>query len=126
MKEEIISYCGLICSNCPIHLASIETDIVKKNEMISKIILVCKKEYNIEYSPLDITDCDGCMGESGILFSGCSKCKIRKCAIAKGVINCAYCNDYICDDLNELFKSDPSTTNRLENIRHGSYDSGKH
>lgn len=115
--EEIISYCGLVCRNCPIYLASKETDFVKKNEMISEIISVCKKEYNIEYNPSDITDCEGCMTENGRLFSGCLNCKIRRCAIDKGIISCAYCSDYICGNLNEFFKTDPSAKERLELLR---------
>ena len=115
--EEIISYCGLICGTCPIHLATLETDRTKKNEIISEIIKACKEVYNIDYKPTDITDCDGCMSASGRLFSACSNCRIRSCAIDKGVINCAYCVDYACDNLNEFFKTDPSVKTRLDEIR---------
>lgn len=114
---EIISYCGLVCGGCPIHLASKEKDKLKKDEMICEIIRTCKEDYNIEYKLSDITECDGCMAENGRLFSGCANCKIRSCANNKGVINCAYCSYYICENLNEFFKSDPSAKARLDMIK---------
>jgi hypothetical protein len=115
--EGMISYCGLVCGKCPIYLASRETDKIKKDEMISEIIRICKKEYNIEYTTSDITDCDGCMSDTGRLFSGCRDCRIRNCVINKGILNCAYCSNYVCDNLNSLFKTDPSAKTRLDLIK---------
>jgi Protein of unknown function (DUF3795) len=119
--DETISYCGLSCRTCPIYLASREGDELKKNDLRIGIIKECKKEYGIEYSIHDINDCDGCKSISGNLFSGCTYCKIRVCAIQKKIENCAYCDDYICDLLVEFFKSDRSAKQRLEKI-HNSRD----
>lgn len=85
--------------------------------MITEIIRVCKEEYGIEYLPSDITDCDGCTSSTGIIFSSCKNCRIRKCAVERGILNCAYCNDYACDDLLNLFKSDPGARARLDEIQ---------
>ena len=115
--DAILSYCGLICQSCPIYLAAREPDKIKKEQMVSDIIRGCKEVYNIIYTPADITPCDGCMSQSGIIFSACKKCKIRKCAIEKGYANCAYCDDYACDNLIELFKSDPTAKTRLDELR---------
>ena len=115
--DAILSYCGLICQSCPIYLAGRETDTVKKEKMVADIISVCKEVYNVTYSHADITPCDGCMSQTGIIFSSCKNCRIKKCAIEKGLANCAYCDDYVCDNLLELFKSDPAARTRLDEIR---------
>jgi len=114
---EIISYCGLLCQCCPIYLATRETDISKKQEMIFEIIRACKEHYGIEYKYEDINDCDGCISDTGRLFIGCNNCKVRKCAVQKGVENCAHCDEYVCNDLAELFKSEPGSKKRLDMIR---------
>ena len=85
--DATLSYCGLICLSCPIYLVAREPDNSKKEQMVSNIIRICKEEYNI------------------------------KCAVEKGLANCAYCEDYACDDLAELFKSDPTAKARLDEIR---------
>lgn len=116
MNEEL-SYCGLICSGCPIYLASRETDRTKKDEMIYHIINMCKITYGINYKYDDINDCDGCKGGTDRLFFSCTKCNIRTCAVQKGIDNCAYCDKYACDELNELFRHDPDAKKRLDSIR---------
>jgi len=115
--NETISYCGLICKSCTIYLASREPDKFKKQEMISNVIGLCKEHYGIDYNYDDINDCDGCKSVSGKIFFGCSNCKIRKCAIEKGIDNCAYCSEYACNDLLELFKTDSYSKARLDGIR---------
>ena len=116
MIEEV-SYCGLDCKTCPIYLASRENDETKKGEMIYEIILACKKHYGNDYKYEDINECDGCKSESGRLFFGCSDCKIRKCAGEREIENCANCEEYACENLIELFKSDPSVKIRLDRVR---------
>ena len=85
--------------------------------MIYDIIRQCKEHYGIDYKFSDITDCDGCKSGKDRLFKGSVNCKIRKCAIDKGVKNCAYCEKYACDSLMELFNSDPGAKERLDVIR---------
>ena len=96
--SELISYCGLICQNCPIFLATRETNKVKKESMIRDIINMCREHYGIEYKYEDINDCDGCKSEN--------------------VDNCAYCDEYTCEKLSEIFKTDPKAKTRLDTIRH--------
>lgn len=115
--NDSISYCGLLCQGCQIYLASRETDKSKKGEMILGIIRSCKEYYGIEYKYEEINDCDGCKAESGKLFIGCADCKIRSCVIDRGFANCAYCKEYPCDNLKELFKTDPNAKIRLDIIQ---------
>jgi len=115
--KEMISYCGLNCTTCPIYLATKETDKTSKSKIIYEIIDKCKEHYGLEYKFEDINDCDGCKSESGKLFFVCSNCEIRKCATEKEIENCAYCNEYACNNLRNLFKTDPSAKVHLDGIR---------
>lgn len=113
----MLAYCGLECHTCPIHLATLEQDSSRQKEMRESIAKLCYSQYGMDIKPEDVIDCDGCLTRSGNLFSGCQNCEIRKCAIDKNIKNCAYCNNFVCDKLNELFRLDPEAQIRLERIR---------
>jgi len=115
--EPGISYCGLACDTCLIHLATLETDSSKKAEMRVSIAEQLSKIYGTTPKPEIITDCDGCKVNDGRLFTGCADCEIRKCAISKDLINCAFCNDFACEKLEKHYTFDPSSRDRLEEIR---------
>jgi hypothetical protein len=110
----MIAYCGLLCDTCPVHLATIEKDLIKKRAMRESIAEQCFSKYGMKLEPEDIGDCDGCMANAGRIFSGCLSCEIRKCAGERKVESCAYCDDYICKKLNEHFLSEPDAQKRLE------------
>ena len=113
----VIAYCGLTCDSCPIHLATLEKDKSHQTKMRVEIADQCTKLYGMNLQPKDITDCDGCKANTERLFSGCFNCEIRKCAILKNMINCAYCSDFACDKLKKHFAIDPDARDRLEEIR---------
>ena len=115
--EEIVSYCGLVCISCPIFIATNETDAELKAKMKTEIAKSCNRLYQTEFSPEDITDCDGCLSESGRHFLSCADCKIRNCAHIHKVSNCAHCEDYACDTLKEFFKDNQESKSRLDFIR---------
>lgn len=105
----IIAYCGLNCSECPAYLATQKEDL-KEIEKVSK-------EWSSEsmsFKPEEIYY-DGCKGE-GRLFSWCSECPIKSCCQEKGIQNCAYCEDYFCENLKMTFNKDPSAKERLDEI----------
>jgi Ni,Fe-hydrogenase III small subunit len=111
-----IAYCGLACESCPIHLATLEKDDSVKANMRIEIAEQLARIYKTTPKPEIITDCDGCKATGGRLFTGCIDCEIRKCAIVKQVINCAYCGEYACDKLRRHFAIDPGAQVRLEEI----------
>ncbi len=114
---EMIAYCGLTCHSCPIYLATREQDEEKRYKMRVDIAQQIKKHYGQECKPEDVTDCDGCKIETERLFSGSKKCQIRKCARRKGVENCAYCDEYVCESLEKLFTTEPDAKKRLDKIK---------
>jgi len=113
----MIAYCGLACESCPIHLATIEIDELKKRQMRVTIARLCRERYGMNLQPEDVADCDGCRSESGRLFSTCRTCGIRACARERSLDSCAYCPDYACDKLQKLFVDDPTAQTRLEVFR---------
>jgi len=115
--EKMIAYCGLACDSCPIHLAALEKDIVKKTQMIKDISEQLANIYGTTPKPEIITDCDGCKMINGRLFTGCIDCEVRKCANMKDLENCAYCSEFACEKLVKHYTYDPASRDRLEVIR---------
>lgn len=116
--NNVIAYCGLDCQGCPIHLLSHENDERTRQKMKIEIAQICREQYgySVEFKAENITDCDGCRTENGRLFSACEKCEIRKCAIKKGLENCAYCQDYACEKLDQIIDHSPDAKVRLDAI----------
>ena len=106
MTTEMIAYCGLNCLTCWIYLATREKDPKKQKEMREGVTRYMNEHSDPNTRVEDITDCDGCTLNSGRLFSGCQKCEVRKCAMEKGLKNCAYCREYACGKLNKIFDSE--------------------
>ncbi len=107
----MIAYCGLDCSKCDAHLATIENCHVKRVETAQK----WSKMYQHEMTP-DQINCDGCKS-SGTKIFHCNNCEIRQCCISKKIDHCAACKDYICDTLAEFIKLAPQAGLVLEALR---------
>ena len=110
--EKMISFCGIVCSECPGFLATQKDDDEEKR----KVAELWSKQYNTEIKPEDV-NCDGCLSESGRLIGHCKVCEIRKCGQDKMLKNCAYCDEYACEKLNKFFEMAPEAKTNLEDIR---------
>jgi hypothetical protein len=116
--SNILSYCGLVCTTCPVYVATREVNKEEQTRKRIEIAKLCKEQYGMMYELSDITDCDGCCTESERIFSGCHNCAIRTCAKQKVVESCAYCSDYICQRLESFFVHDSAAKIRLDEMRH--------
>jgi hypothetical protein len=95
-EEKIVAFCGLVCNECPAFIAKRTND----NELRKKTAERWSTEELLMTSG-DI-NCDGCTtGKEVIPF--CEACEVRKCGLEKGVKNCAYCAEYPCKKLEELW-----------------------
>lgn len=111
MSEQIIAYCGLLCNECPVFMATINKD--------DQVQVELAKEYSNEkchFEPEDIS-CSGCYEVDLANSKMCSNCKIRACGAEKVVENCARCNEYPCELLKEYFSDDTPERKRLDQIR---------
>ena len=113
MAEQMIAYCGLVCSECPAYVATQAGDM----EALERVTARWSEDFNETITVEDCL-CDGCTSGSERLCSYCSECQVRACATARGVITCAHCDDYGCEKLTGLFNVvGPEAKATLEGIR---------
>jgi len=112
--EKIIGYCGIICSGCPVFVATLKDDDAERQ----RVAEIFTKQYGKEYKPEDI-NCDGCIGDGSCIFSYCNLCEIRKCGKEKNVENCAHCSEYACEKLSKLFSEYSKAKETLDEVRRG-------
>jgi hypothetical protein len=110
--EKIVGYCGIVCSDCPVLVATQKNDDAERR----RIAEVFTKQYGKEYKPEDI-NCDGCLSSGPRIFSYCNVCEIRKCGKGKNLSNCASCVDYPCEKLSKLFAAYSKAKDTLDEIR---------
>ena len=115
--NDLLAYCGTYCGACPVYWATRESDTAKQRCMRAAIAKISSRKYAMDVTADDITGCDGCRAEGGVLFRGCLECPVRKCAREKGLTNCAPCPEYPCRDLSAQFEWDPGAEDRLEMLR---------
>ncbi len=108
MSEQIVAYCGLVCTECPALFATQENDTAK----LKALALEWYGEEDDGTSCL----CDGCT-TAGRKNKHCLECGVRLCAMEREVVNCAYCDDYGCETLTGLFQYIPLAKENLELIR---------
>lgn len=111
---KMIGYCGIICSDCPVLMATQKNDDAERK----RVAEIFTRQYGKEYKPEDI-NCDGCISDSSRIFSYCTVCEIRKCGREKEVENCAHCVEYPCGKLSELFSKYSKAKETLDEIRCG-------
>ncbi|TKJ29091.1 MAG: hypothetical protein CEE40_09545 [Chloroflexi bacterium B3_Chlor] len=112
--EEMIAYCGIRCTECPAYLATRNDD----DEERKRVAEMWSKQFGGDIRPEDIV-CDGCLPGHTQYFSYCFKCEIRACGLARGVVNCAHCDNYACDKLTLTFEMVPEAKGKLDEIRAG-------
>ncbi len=112
--EKMISYCGIVCSECPAFIATQNDDDNARKEVAEK----WSKEFNSDIKPGDV-NCDGCLPLDGRRLNYCNICEIRKCGIEKEVENCSYCDSYRCDKLMKFHEHNQQLKQNLDNIRNG-------
>ena len=108
---DLISFCGINCSTCPAYTAK-RIDDWNLREKTAKEW--SSPEYPVK--PEEI-NCDGCIARDKQLISFCNSCQVRQCGLEKDVQNCAHCEDYVCDKLEELwtmFKTNEAKENLVK------------
>ena len=108
--EKMIACCGLNCMVCPAYIATSKNDL----NGIEKVAKEWSNE-SMSFTPEEIY-CEGCTAE-GRHFKWCMDCPIRSCCDEKNIDNCAFCDDYICDNLQNTISRSPEVKVNLEEIR---------
>ena len=111
----MISYCGMVCSDCGTYLATKNNDDNLRKKQAEEWL----KQFGAQIKPEDI-NCYGCTSDNKMMFNYYTVCEIRNCGKAKKVDNCAWCADYACEKLNKFFTMAPAAKANLEEIRKSS------
>ncbi|MEO0185387.1 MAG: DUF3795 domain-containing protein [candidate division WOR-3 bacterium] len=109
--ENLIAYCGLDCASCPAYIAKKNND----DALRKKTAQEWSKMFNVELKPEEI-NCDGCTIVGKHIGYCETMCEMRKCAMQKKIVNCAYCEEYPCEKLNAFFDQVPEAKQRLDEI----------
>jgi hypothetical protein len=113
MRKRIIAFCGICCSDCPAYRATLSDDENLRREVAEKWssaeFPICEKD----------VVCYGCAETDKEVMPFVSSCKVRSCAMAKGVDTCAHCDEYSCDILEYMWDrtGDERAKTNLDNIR---------
>ena len=110
--QEIVAYCGLVCTECPTYEATRKND----SKARAKIAEEWSRQYKHTFKPEDI-NCDGCLADGKRQIGYCRVCEIRKCGMNRRVLNCGYCVEYPCDKLSTVHTHAPKAKEKLEAIR---------
>ena len=113
--NRMIAYCGLVCTDCEAYIATQAGDLATLERLAAK----ARKEYGMPDATAASTMCDGCLATSDRLCGYCYECQVRACGIARGVVNCAHCDDYACETLEGFWNMAPEARTMLDGIRAG-------
>jgi hypothetical protein len=111
--NQMIAYCGLICTECPAYIATQADD----RAALERVAAQWREEFNAPEITVQSVICDGCLGTTGRKCGHCFECEIRACAMGRAVINCAHCDDYGCETITSFFGFAPEARSRLDGIR---------
>ena len=125
IMQKMIAHCGVECTKCVAFIATRENN----DELRKKKAEEWSRQLNQKVLPESI-NCDGCLS-AGRHVSYCSMCKIKECCVERKVQNCAFCDNYICETLDNAFKfmcevfemgtnNVPEAKDNLEEIRKNS------
>ena len=112
--EEMVAHCGIVCTECPAYLATQSGDAEEQ----ARVAEMWSKQFKADIKSEDVV-CDGCLAGHTRYFAHCYECEIRACGIARGVLNCAHCDDYGCEKLAGFLEHVPDAKAKLEEIRVG-------
>ena len=108
--RDMIAYCGLDCEKCDAYLATIHDDHALREK-------TAKLWAELNHAPIlpEHINCKGCRAD-GVKTVFCeSLCRIRQCALKKGVTTCGDCLDLeTCQSIGEILSNNPDA---LENLR---------
>jgi hypothetical protein len=108
----LIGACGLVCSDCEAYKATQANDA----EWRERIAKQWSEQYKIEFKPEQIL-CDGCLAGTERIIGHAAECGIRPCVLARGLRNCAGCEEYACETLTGFFKMAPDAKKTLDGLR---------
>ncbi|MBD3285102.1 DUF3795 domain-containing protein [candidate division WOR-3 bacterium] len=106
--KELYAKCGNVCSRCP----SFKTNLKTTQDRLH-CSAGWEKYLGFRLKPDSLVVCDGCQFQDDEKPSRYINCKTRKCAVYNGVLTCAHCSSYPCEDLPAESVSRESSEKRI-------------
>ena len=101
----MLAYCGIYCEQCSVRTAAMEQNVMHIEHFPAK--------FNVDPSNLSEYACEGCKGRNL-----CGPCKIKDCAVAKGLESCASCANFPCSSIDAFGNDDiPHHHEAIENLK---------
>lgn len=104
---EILTRCGYRCDLCLAYKPNIEKHPENRQALSDGWF----QYFGFRVPPENIS-CDGCMEKNPKLLD--KDCPVRPCVIEKGLDNCAQCDEYICEKLQQRLVVYEEVAQRVE------------
>lgn len=108
--RKMIAYCGLDCETCDAYLATIHDDQALREK-------TAKQWTTLNHVPIlpEQINCHGCRMDGTKTVFCESLCKIRLCALKKGVATCGDCPDMDhCPTVGMILSNNPEALKNLK------------
>lgn len=107
---DIISCCGIMCSECPVYIAT-----QKNDDSMKKYLAAHYSSPEQTFYPKDIS-CHGCHTVSADHNKFGKNCQIRKCCKVNHKRICAECKNFPCDKTEKYIPQGTEHRFRLEEM----------
>ncbi|MCW3993659.1 MAG: DUF3795 domain-containing protein [Candidatus Bathyarchaeota archaeon] len=98
-EKALVAVCGGYFGGCVDYLAYINDDEKLKRTLAEEF----SKQFDMDIKPEDI----GCLGCHGSIHKPwCASCSIRQCTEKKGILTCAFCDEFPCEKLEKYYEKD--------------------
>ena len=108
----MIACCGINCTKCEAYIAT----QANSEDKLAKVAKKWGEYFKKDIAPESIA-CDGCLTDGRKSFYCTDICEVRVCCTEKVIDNCAFCEEFSCSKLEEIFKIAPDAEKNLRKIK---------
>jgi hypothetical protein len=95
----MIAYCGISCAKCPAYSFPRLGEKLHVKGLFQSVL-----KSRMKPKPEGYVICDGCTAIGARCVTHCTTCPVRSCATETGVENCAHCDKFACERLQDIWK----------------------
>lgn len=96
-EKALVGACGGYCGGCTDYLAYINNDEKLKRKLAEEF----SEQFSMNIKPEDV----GCLScHASIHKPWCASCSIRQCTEERGILTCAFCDEFPCEKLQKYYE----------------------
>lgn len=111
-ETSLVAAYGIYCGHCGDYLAHVNDD----EDLRKKVAAEICQQLNIDVTPEQV-GCLGCWGEIHTQWAASLGCQVRRCAEQRGLLSCALCDEFPCEELDRQIGQDSQSRGNLYRIR---------